>query len=199
MKFTAVPISAFDKIQINAGIVLKNFAPATGTYQQSDIIGLTTGGNNFQSNPTYTDFGDDVDNVPANTWQMKRIQSYDPALSTNFVSADTALGKKLVAAADIDSSDSTHIIPRGYLDEDDFDDLWLVGDYSNKNGATNGGFCAIHIKHALNTGGFQWQSTKDGKGQFAGDFHGHYDMEDIDDIPFELYIKAGSAEPTPTP
>lgn len=107
MKFTAVPISAFDKIQINAGIVLKNFDPVTGAYQQSDIIGLTTGGNNFQPNPTYTDFGDDVNNVPANN-----------------------------------------------LDEDDFDDLWLVGDYSNKNGATNGGFCAIHIKHALNTGGF---------------------------------------------
>lgn len=195
MKYTKVPLAALENIQINAGVVLTNFAPATGTYANTDILGLTTGGNSFNSNPTYTDFGEDIDNMPPNTWQMKRVLYYDPALKMNFVSADTALGKKLAAAADIDSSDATHIIPRDYFTEDDFIDLWLVGDYSTKNGAVNGGHCAIHIKRALNTGGFQWQSTKNNKGQFAGDFHGHYDAEDVEDIPFEAYIKVGTAEP----
>ena len=49
---------------------------------------------------------------------------------------------------------------------------------------------------ALNTAGVQLQTTKNGKGQFAFEFHGHYDIDDIDTVPFEVYVKAGTA-PTP--
>ena len=45
--------------------------------------------------------------------------------------------------------------------------------------------------HVLNTAGMQWTTTKDGKGQFAFDFHGHYDLTDITTVPFEVYVKAG--------
>lgn len=195
MKFTQVRADTFETIQINAAIILNNFTPATGTYEKTAIIGSTTGGSTFNSNMSTTDFGEDIDNVPANTKQLKRVQSFDPTLTTTFVTVNTALGKKLVAAADIDSTDTTKIVPRNTLSDDDFGDIWLVGDYSDKNGATNGGFVAIHIKNALNLGGFQWQTTKDGKGQFAAEFHGHYDIDNIDDVPFEIYIKAGAAEP----
>lgn len=194
MKYTQVRADTFESIQINAAILLSDFTPETGAYEKTAIIGATTGGSQFNSNPTFVDFGEDVDNVPPNTKQLKRVQYYDPTLTTTFVTADTALGKKLVAAADIDGT--THIIPRASLSVTDFGDIWLVGDYSDKNGTTNGGFVAIHIKNALNTGGFQWQTGKDEKGQFAAEFHGHYDLDDIDDQPFEIYIKAGTAEPT---
>lgn len=196
MKFTQVRADTFESIQINAAIILNAFTPATGTYEKTAIIGATTGGSQFNSNPEFVDFGEDVDNVPPNTKQLKRVQSYDPTLTTNFVAMDTPLGKKLTAAADIDSKDTTHIIPRASLSVDDFGDIWIVGDYSDKNGATNGGFIAIHIKNALNLGGFQWQTGKNEKGQFAAEFHGHYDIENVDDQPFEIYIKAGTDEPT---
>ena len=122
------------------------------------------------------------------------MQSYDPTLSTTFVTIDNKLGQKLVAAADLETEKETHIIPRGSLTVEDFSDIWLVGDYSDKNGTKNGGFVAIHIMDALNTGGFQWQTGKDEKGQFAAEFHGHYDIENIDKMPFEIYIQAGTAE-----
>lgn len=194
MKYTQVRADTFENIQINAAIVLNNFNPDEGTYEKTAIIGATTGGSSFASNPTYTDFGEDIDNVPPNTWQLKRVQYYDPALSTIFITADTPLGKKLVAAADEESGKPGHIVPRAYLKEEDFGNIWLVGDYSDKNGDKNGGFMAIHVKYALNTGGFSWQTAKDGKGQFSADFHGHYDLSNIDDQPFELYIKAGTDE-----
>ena len=196
MKYTQVRLDTFQTIQINAGVILNDFNPTTGAYNKSNIIGATTGGNSFNTNPTYSDYFSDVDNVPNNTKQGKRIEYFDPALSTTFVTVDTALGKKLVAAADIDSGNANHIIPRNVLKDEDFGDIWLVGDYSDKNGNANGGFVAIHIKNALNTGGFQFQSTKNGKGQFSADFHGHYDIEDIDDVPFEVYVKSGTAEST---
>lgn len=193
-RYTQVRPDTFQNIQINAGVVLKAFEPATGAYTSSDIIGATTGGNSFNSNPSFSDYFADVDNVPENTMQGKRIEAYDPALSTNFVTIDNELGHKLVTAADIDGDNTAHIIPRNYLKDEDFGDIWVVGDYSDKNGNTNGGYVAIHIKNALNTGGFQFKSTKNGKGQFAADFHGHYDIANIDDVPFELYVKSGSVE-----
>ena len=194
MKFTQVPLDTYQSIQINAGVLLNEFNPTTAELDKSAIVGATSGGTAFASNPTYADFGEDIDNVPPNTKQLKRVTSYDPALSGSFITVDNELGKKLNAAADADESDQNHIIPRNYLVDEDFGDLWLVGDYSDKNGANNGGFVAIHIKNALNLGGFQWQTTKDGKGTFAYDFHGHYDLENIDDVPFELYIKTGVDE-----
>lgn len=198
MKFTQVRADTFETIQINAAIILSDFDPSDGSYDKTDIIGATTGGSSFSSNLETSDFGEDIDNVPGRTKQLARVQSFDPTLSTTFVTVDTDLGNKLVAAADIDGTDTTHIVPRNTLSDSDFGDIWLVGDYSDKNGTTNGGFVAIHIKNALNTGGFEWQTTKDGKGQFSAEFHGHYDIDDIDDIPFEIYIKAGTAEPTTT-
>ena len=200
MKYTKVPTDTWQTIQINAGVVAKTFTPATGAV--TDIFAATTGGMQFNSNPTFQDFGEDVDNVPPNTYQLKRIQYFDPTASGTFVAMSAALAKSLIGSAEYGTSgtpateDTTHIVPTHTLDTTAFDDFWVIGDYSDKNGATNGGYVAVHIKHALNTAGFQWTSGKDAKGQFAFEYHGHYDLTNIDDVPFEIYVKAGTAEPT---
>lgn len=191
-EFTQVRATAFEEIQMNAGIVLDDFNPATGV--KGNIIGVTTGGLSFNSNPEYEDFGKDMDNVPANTWQLKRVRSYDPALSGNWVTITAAEAKRMSGAGSLSGN---KITPSHQLTQADFDDIWIVGDYSDKNnGAATAGFVAIHLMNALNTGGMQWQTTKDGKGQFAFDYHGHYDLTDIDTVPYEIYVKAGT---TPTP
>ena len=38
------------------------------------------------------------------------------------------------------------VTPRNDVLETDFADIWWVGDYSDKNGDTNGGYVAIHNK-----------------------------------------------------
>lgn len=193
-KFTQVRTDTWESIQINAGVLVSTFDPTTGTYTKSNILGATNGGVSFNTNPEFVDYGEDIDNVPANTKQLKRIKSYSPELSGTFTVVDTALGKRLIAAADIDSQNDSHIIPRENLTTADFGDIWLVGDYTTKNGNNNGGFVAVHVKNALSTGGFSWQTSKDGKGQFAFTFTGHYDLENMDDIPFEMYVKDGTDE-----
>lgn len=194
MKFTKVRSDTFQSLQINAGIVASAFTPADGTIVTTDILGATTGGIQFASNPEYMDFGEDVDNVPNNTYQLKRITSYNPVISGTFVAVDAALAKKLVGTNTYTTA-SGLIVPSNTIDLADFGDIWFIGDYSDKNGSTNGGFIAIHVLKAYSTGGFQWQSTKDGKGQFAFEFTGHYDLDDIDKVPYEMYVKAGAAEP----
>ena len=194
MKFTKIPSDTFQKLQINAGILTTDFTPATGTIGEAGQIGATTGGVNFTATPTFSDFGEDIDNCPKNMKELKKLDSWEAKMSGTFVNADTAIAKMLCGAADIGTSDTTKITPRNDLSSADFGDIWLVGDYSDKNGATNGGFVAIHVMNALNTGGFQLQSGDKSKGQFPFEFTGHYSIDAQNVVPYEVYIKAGTAE-----
>lgn len=194
MKFTKIPFDAFQKLQINAGILTTDFTPATGTIGEAGQIGATTGGVNFTATPTYSDFGEDIDNCPKNMKELKKLDSWVVKMTGTFVNADTAIAKRLCGAADIGTTDATKVTPRNDLKDADFDDIWLVGDYSDKNGETNGGFIAIKLLNALSTGGFQLQTADKSKGQFAFEFTGHYSMSAQDIVPFEIYIKAGTAE-----
>lgn len=194
MKFTKIPSDAFQKLQINAGILTTDFTPATGAIGESGQIGATTGGVNFTATPTYADFGEDIDNCPKNMKELKKLDSWEAKMTGTFVNADTDIAKLLCGAADIGTTDTTKVTPRNDLKDADFGDIWLVGDYSDKNGETNGGFIAIKLINALSTGGFQLQTSDKAKGQFAFEFTGHYSMSAQDTVPFEIYIKAGTAE-----
>ena len=191
-KFTKYPAEFWKNLQINAGIVVTGFVNTTGAY--TGIVGATSNGTTFNPNPSYEDFGADIDNVPPNTMQLKRVVSYDPSLSGTFrtVSADTA---EMLCPG---SESSGLVTPADVLTDSMFQDVTLVADYSevNKDGVSpstaKAGYIAVTIKNALNTSGFQWKTNKDGKGEFAFDFHGHYDLDDPDDPPFEIYV----SEPT---
>lgn len=194
MKFTKIPATTFSELVMNAGIIVKKFTPADGTY--TGLLGATTGGITFSATPTYSDMGEDIDNCPKNTMELKKITDYDIRMSGTLLTVTAAVAQSLIGAADIDAQDTTHIIPRQDLATSDFDDVWWVGDYSDKNGTTNGGFCAVHLMNALNTAGFQIRSTDREKGQFAFEYTAHYSIEEQDKVPFEVYVKAGAAEPT---
>lgn len=194
MKFTKIPVDTFQKLQINAGVLTTDFTPATGTIGEAGQIGATTGGVNFSATPEYSDYGEDIDNCPKNMKELKKLNLWEAKITGTFVNADTAIAKRLCGAADIGTTDTTKVTPRNDLKDTDFDDIWLVGDYSDKNGETNGGFIAIKLLNALSTGGFQIQTSDKAKGQFAFEFTGHYSMAAQDTVPFEIYIKAGTAE-----
>lgn len=195
MKFTKIPENTFKNLQLNAGVLLRDFTPASGEFEDTDIMGATSGGTNFTATPTHSDFGEDIDNCPQNVKELKRLETWDVTMSGTFITVSTTLAKELMGAADIGSSDTTLVTPRNDLLDTDFQDIWWVGDYSDKNGNTNGGYVAIHMLNGLSTGGFQLQSGNREKGQFAFEFTGHYSITNQDKVPFEVYVKAGTDEP----
>lgn len=195
MKYTQIPATAFKDIQLNAGILVESFTPADGTIGR--MLGATTGGVSFADDVEYTDFGEDIDNCPKNMKELKKLDSHNVTIGGTFITINAATAKLLAAAADVDALDETHIIPRNDLEQTDFKDLWWIGDYSDVNTGENAGFVAIHLMNALNTGGFQIQSTDKGKGQFAFEFTGHYSMDAQDTVPYEIYIRQGGSEPVP--
>lgn len=196
MKFTQIPTNTFKELQLNAGILLSDFTPTTGTLQASDILGATTGGVNFQATPEYSDFAEDIDNAPHNMKEFKVLDNWTATMSGTFVSVTPALAKRLVGAGVIDGTNAAKIVPRKDLAQTDFGDVWWVGDYSDKTGATNGGFLAIHLLNSLSTGGFQIQTGDRSKGNFAFEFMAHYSNATPDTVPFEIYVQAGTAEPS---
>ena len=191
MKYTKIPETTFKNLQLNAGVLLSAFNPTSATVADESIIGATTGGVNFTATPTFSDYGEDIDNCPKNMKELKKLDSWDITMSGTYVTVDANAVKALVGAADVSGN---KITPRNDLKLTDFTDVWWVGDYSDQNGETNGGYVAIHMMNALSTGGFAIQSSDNSKGNFAFTYTAHYSMSAQDTVPFEVYVKAGTAE-----
>lgn len=182
--FTVVPQSTFDDLQTDAGVLLKTFNPSTpAAPDDADIICATTGGITVSCVPTYSDYGEDIDNVPNNMKELKHLDGWECTLSTTGLGTSPELIKMALGAADIEGT--TKILPRRDLDQDDFTDLWWVGDKAD------GGLVAVKVINALSTGGFSLQTTKNGKGQISLEITGHVSIDDQDTMPMEFYSVSG--------
>lgn len=188
-KFTVIPQNTFEGLQLDAGVLLKRFDPENPVAPaDEDIICATTGGVNPVCAATYSDFGEDVDNVPNNMMELKHLDGWDCSISTTSLGTTPELIRFSLGAADIDGT--TKIVPRRDLKQTDFADLWWVGDRAD------GGMVAIQLKNALSTGGFSLQTTKNGKGQIALTITGHVSISAQDVVPMVFYSAEPSVEPT---
>ncbi len=192
-RFTVISQDAFNEIQLDAGVLLKTFDPAQPTVPaDADIVTATTGGINASCVPTYSDFGEDVDNCPNNTKELKHLDGWECTMSTTALGTSADLIKLSLGAADIDATTSK-ITPRRDLAQTDFADLWWVGDRSD------GGMVAIRLINALSTGGFSLQTTKNGKGQISLSLTGHVSISSQNVVPMEFYSTEGEETTVVTP
>ena len=169
-KFTRISQEAFSQIQADAGTILKKFDPDNPKApEDSDIVTATTGGINPVCTPTYSDWGEDIDNVPNNMKEFKHLDSWECTLGFTSLSTSPEAIRLALGAADIIGN---KIGPRRDLKQADFSDLWWVGD------RTDGGFVAVCLKNALSTGGFSLKTTKNGKGQVSVTLTGHVSIPD---------------------
>lgn len=196
-RYTKMNPTDFKRMTWDAGIVLDEFNPEDGSFKLSDIRWATTGENSFAANHDLIDSGADINNCPDGTAQLQRAKPWVAQIAGTAVTVDAAQIIDFLGNADIDINDVTHIVPREDLSMEDFKDKWLVVNYSNLNGEENGGWLAIHIMNALSTDGFSGSFGKDGNGTFPYTLKAFYDMDDMSQIPFEIYIKSGEAETEP--
>ena len=191
-RFTVIPQDTFNALQMDAGVLLKTFNPANPTEPaDEDIICATTGGIKPSCKPTFSDMGEDVDNVPVNMKELKHLDSWECMISTTSLGTSPELIKMALGCADIEAATSK-IIPRAELKQTDFSDLWWVGDRAD------GGCVAIQLKNALSTSGFELQTSKNGKGQISLELTGHVSMNAQHDVPMVFYSIDPPASETPT-
>lgn len=179
-RFTVIPQDTFEALQIDAGVVLKSFDPTSpAAPDDEDIVCATTGGINVSAVPTYSDFGEDVDNCPVNMKELKHLDGWECKMSFTSLGTSPESIRLALGAADIEGT--SKIVPRRDLKQTDFSDLWWVGDRAD------GGLVAAKLINALATSGFTLQTTKSGKGQVSVELTGHVSIDDQDTMPLEFY------------
>lgn len=180
--FNRISETAFDELQLEAGLILKSFDPQNPTVSDENIVCVTTGGISVSCVPTYSDLGADVDNCPENVLELKKLDSWLCKISFTALNVTAESIKMALGAADVASG---KITPRNKLEKADFADIWWAGDRSD------GGMAAACLKNALSTGGLSIKTTKKGKGQLTVELTGHVSIENVDSVPMEFYVKEG--------
>lgn len=184
-RFTVIPQDTFESLQVDAGVLLKNFNPEEPAVADADIICATTGGVNVVCKPNYSDYGEDIDNVPNNMKELKHLDSWDCSLATTSLATSAEGIKIALGAADVTGN---KIVPRRDLKQTDFRDIWWVGDRAD------GGLVAVRVINALSTEGFSLQTSKNGKGQTAITLTGHVSIKAQSVMPMEFYSMEGETE-----
>ena len=177
--FTVIPQDTFDGLQLDAGVLLKKFDPAkVAAPADEDIICATTGGINISCVPTYSDLGEDVDNCPTNTKELKHLDGWECKMSFTALGTSPENIKLALGAATVST---TKVTPNRDLKQADFSDIWWAGDRAD------GGVVAACLKNALSTGGLTLKTTKNGKGQVSVELTGHVSIDAQDTMPMEFF------------
>ena len=188
MSFKKIKPTTMNELAMNVFMLLSEFNPesfnfATGV-DGTKIIASTTGGVTFADTPEYQDFGEDIDNCPKNTMELKRKKDGEVKVSGNLVTVNANLLKMLIGAATVTGN---KIAPNTDVSTADFTTIWGLADYGD------GGLIAIKMKRVLNTSGISISTTDDSKAQFAFEFTCHKTISDLTDAPYEIYVIENNA------
>lgn len=191
--YSAVPADVFNDMQFEAGTIVKNFDEEKLTFEKSDIVCATTGDITVNCTPTYEDFFADINNMPNDTKEGKRITGWSCTLAFTAVGISPEALRMYLGAADINAANAK-IIPRSQIKTTDFTDkLYWIGDRGEN------GVAWAKLINALSTGGFSLRTTKNGKGQVSVTMTGHVSVEDTSVVPMELGMVTPGAETVETP
>lgn len=188
-RFTVIPQSTFEEMQLDAGVLLYTFDPTNPAAPADEaIICATTGGITANCKANYSDLGEDVDNCPDNMKELKHLDGWECSLEFTSLGTSPESIMLSLGAADAETTGTGDnvtytgkVTPRRNLDQDDFKDIWWVGDRAD------GGLVAIQLLNALSTEGFSLQTTKAGKGQNSVTLTGHVSINAQDTVPMVFY------------
>lgn len=177
-----------EKLQLNAGVLLLNYV-AGQDIKESDIIGATRGGGSFSAVQTIRQIA--VDGAPVYTKGLERVDEWVVTLNVTMLEYNQnalELGFGAGAVVTTDESGNVKITGNSDVTEDNYKDIYWVGDMSN------GKNIVIKLKNALNTAGFTMTISDKGEGTYPLAMIAHYDIGDIADgtAPYELIIEGAT-------
>lgn len=185
-KFTRVSQETFNEIQLEAGLILNTFDPSgKADVEDAHIVCATTGGIEIACKPQFTDYAEDIDNLPSGVVEFKEVDSYDCSISFTALNASAEVIKLALGVADISGN---KITPRFDMSKNDTKDIWWVGERAD------GGFVACCLKNALSTEGLSLKTNKNGKGQLSCTLTGHVSITAQNEVPMEFYVMEGVNE-----
>lgn len=192
---TGLRADTFDNLQLNAGIMLKNFTYSSITSASAlksaistaisggNCLGATRGGGSF--NVTRERRTPDIDGMRYPFIGSEFVDSSDAYLSTTLVEI-TADNLKLAlgsGTATTSGNVTTIKMNTAYSDSDYLTNVCWVGDLAD------GRFVLICLKNALNTADLQLTYADKNEGTLTVEFHAHQEaVDDYDEAPFEVLV-----------
>lgn len=186
--------AAFDNLQLNAGIFVKNFdmtaitdaaalktAVAAAVTAGTNLLGVTRGGGTF--NVTREMREPEVDGRRYSFVGGRFVDSTDAYLSTTLLETNPdnfVIG--LGSASKTTSGKVTTVTMHTAIEDNDYlTSLTWIGDLSD------GRIVAITLYNALNTSDFTFTFTDKGEGTYTVEFHAHQaEVDDYDQAPFDV-------------
>jgi len=186
--------AAFDNLQLNAGIFVKNFdmtsitdaaalktAVAAAVTAGTNLLGVTRGGGTF--NVTREMREPEVDGRRYSFVGGRFVDSTDAYLSTTLLETNPdnfVIG--LGSASKTTSGKVTTVTMHTAIEDNDYlSSLTWIGDLSD------GRIVAITLYNALNTSDFTFTFTDKGEGTYTVEFHAHQaEVDDYDQAPFDV-------------
>lgn len=179
---TRISADAAEKMQMNAGLLLKEFDiqnPASPTDEQ--IVCETTGDFSITCVPQTEDFFADVNNAAINTKEGKQIVGWECGLGVTALSV--TLDTLALALGASETIDTTGVRPRSTYKLDDFKSLYWIGDMMDEDK-----LFVIVMDDTVSTGGVSFTSTNRGKGDLALTLTPHATASEPDKVPMAFYI-----------
>lgn len=183
-KATRISADAADKMQMNAGLLVKNF-DITNPVQpaNADIICDTTGDFSITCQPETEDFFEDVNNASTNMMEGKHITGWNCSLTVTSLSITAETLKIALGAADIDSNDNDAVNPRTDYQAADFISLYWLGDMVDETK-----LMVVVMDNTVSTGGISFTSTNKGKGGLSLELTPHASVENQTKVPMAFYV-----------
>lgn len=179
---TRISADAADKMQINAGLLLKKFDIANPVEpEDEDIVCETTGNYTITCVPETSDFFADVNNAPNNTMEGKQITGWTCGLGVTAISVTEENLVLALGAADVGTDNGVH--PRSLYKTEDFKSLYWIGDMMDPNK-----LFVVAMDNTVSTGGLSFTSSDNGKGGLALTLTPHATLKDREKVPMGFYI-----------
>jgi hypothetical protein len=166
---------------LDAGAVYKNFDIATMT---GTLLGATQGGNEFSAQPNMRKI--EIDGVKGDAKGLSVVDNWEVRLTTNILemTADNIATALATGQIDTTTNDTFDIITaKNDISVSDYiDNIAFVGRLTGSSNPV-----IIIVKNAVNTDGLSFAAEDSGEAVMQVTFTGHYDADDLDTPPFEIY------------
>lgn len=179
---TKIAADAAQKMQVNAGLLLKNFDIENPVEPlDEDIVTETTGDYSITCTPETTDFFEDVNNAPTNTMEGKRITGWTCGLSVTALSVTEDMIKTALGAYEV--GENGGIRPRSTYKVEDFKSLYWIGDMIDESK-----LLVVAMDNTVSTAGLSFTATNNGKGSLSLELTPHTSLSKQHEVPMAFYI-----------
>jgi len=174
---------------LDSGAVFKNFVFGVDTYASAKaagkLLGATNGGSSFNVTADMRD--EEVDGVKGSYRGGTIFNNWTVEMTANFKETSLEILRAALTNTTVDTTtyDSYDKITAGnyVCDDNYYDNITFIGKIQGSSQPI-----IIQITDALGTGGLGFATAKNTVAEHAITFKGHYNEDNLDNPPFELYL-----------